>query len=155
MNIEGLAEWKGGGLLIGFRNPLQDGGKAPVVPLENPRAVVLGKEPAKFGKPILLDLEGRGIRSIDRVEDGYVIVAGPVADVGHFGLYRWTGKEGDAPALSSQAVHSRLSPEAAIAIQGTRQILLLSDDGALSQGVACGDPAKAAQRFRALRVTLP
>ena len=75
-NIEGLAATPEGGLLIGFRNP-RPGKQAIVIPLNNPADVVdAGKRPV-FGNPRLLDFEGRGIRSIEWINNVYVIVAGP------------------------------------------------------------------------------
>ncbi|WP_427308713.1 hypothetical protein [Cupriavidus sp. H39] len=53
----------------------------------NPAAVIKGNA-ARFGAPILIDLGGRGIRGIERVDKEYVIAAGPVADDGTFALYR-------------------------------------------------------------------
>ncbi len=54
LNIEGLtATVDQRALLIGFRNPLP-GGKALLVPLENPREVIAGAH-AHFGAPMLLE----------------------------------------------------------------------------------------------------
>ena len=41
------------------------------------------------------ELGQRGIRSIERIGNSYLIVAGPPADTGSFALYRWTGVPGD------------------------------------------------------------
>ena len=153
LNIEGLAAWKNGGLLIGFRGPLR-AGKAPVVPFKNP-ARVIGGGRAKFGKPVLLDLNGRGIRSIDRVAHHYLVLAGPVGDVGTFAVYRWTGKAADAPVLRYELPSSDIAPEALLAAPSSSEITLLSDDGSSQAEAACGSGAKAQQQFRALRVRLP
>src|SRR5438094_602992 len=75
LSIEGLASTPDGALLIGFRNPITDDGKALVARLKNPDQVVAG-QPAEFGKPITLDLGGLGIRSMERRGDEYLIVAG-------------------------------------------------------------------------------
>ena len=75
LNIEGLAATPAGGLLIGFRNPIRHG-KALIVPLNNPASVVEGAR-AELGDPIELDLEGRGIRSLELVGTTYLVVAGP------------------------------------------------------------------------------
>lgn len=152
LNIEGLAAGKAGGLLIGFRNPLIEG-KAPVVPLKNPAEVVQGDR-ARFDTPILLDLAGRGIRSIDRVGDHYLIVAGPVADAGTFALFRWSGSARDAPALQYE-LPSGFSPEALVPVAGSKDVDLLSDDGSTQAAVACGSATKAKQMFRTIRVRLP
>ena len=75
-NIEGLAATPDGRLLIGLRNPLPRG-RALLIPLENPADVIDHGQRARLGAPIELDLGQRGIRSIERVGDAYVIVAGP------------------------------------------------------------------------------
>jgi hypothetical protein len=58
LNIEGLADFGNGKLLIGFHNPLQ-GDMALLVPLENPVDIIAGAS-AKLGDPIELFLGGRG-----------------------------------------------------------------------------------------------
>ena len=153
LNIEGLAAWKTDGLLIGFRGPLI-AGRAPLVPFKNPAAVVSGGR-AGFEKPILLDLGGRGIRSIDRVEGHYLIVAGPVGDVGTFAIYRWSGEPADPPILQVQLNSGTVAPEALLPVPTSKEVTLLSDDGSSQAEAACGTDAKAQQRFRALQVRLP
>lgn len=145
LNIEGLAAAADGSLLIGFRNPLV-AGKALLVPLTNPGGVVKGSQKASFGPPVLLDLGGRGIRSIDRVGKGYVIVAGPIADAGSFALFRWTGLAADVPVNTGLSLPDRFSPEALVALPGRDDLLLLSDDGARCDA--------AAMKFQALRLRL-
>ena len=145
LNIEGLAAAADGSLLIGFRNPLV-AGKALLVPLTNPGAVVQGREKAAFGPPILLDLGGRGIRSIERVGNGYLIVAGPMGDADNFALFRWTGGATEAPVNTHLSLPGNFSPEALVALQGSDDVLLLSDDGA-----RC---AASAMTFQALRVRI-
>lgn len=57
-----------------------------------------GKQP-KFAKPILLDLGGLGIRSIEYVSGTqavYYILAGPKSD-GEVFLYRWSGATDEVP----------------------------------------------------------
>jgi len=150
LNIEGLAA-ADGGLLIGLRNPLVDG-KAIVVPLENPDGLIDGK-PAKFGSPVLLDLGGRGIRSIERVAHGYVIAAGPVADDGTFALYRWSGAASDRPVAFGQTAIATLKPEAIFTMPGTQRLRILSDDGGvLRDGVECKRLPAARQGFRSVMV---
>lgn len=127
-------------------------GKAPVVPLKNPADVVQGSR-AKFDKPILLDLAGRGIRSIDRVGNHYLVVAGPVGDAGTFALFRWSGDTSKAPELEFE-LPVGFYPEALVPIPGSKEVELLSDDGSSQLEAACGTPAKARQRFRTLRVRL-
>jgi hypothetical protein len=154
LNIEGLAAWKSDGLLIGFRSPLRDGNKALLVPLENPSAVVAG-EPPRFASAILLDLGKRGIRSIDRVGDHYIIVAGPTGNTGSFDLYRWSGGATDKPVLLPASLPAGHAFEALVSIPGTKgkKAVLLSDDGA-DDDIKCGKPGKAGQKFRSLGIEL-
>ena len=152
LNIEGLAATPDGGLLIGFRNPLRDG-RALVVPLQNPAELIEGKR-AKLGAPIELDLDRRGIRSIELVGSTYLIVAGPIADSGSFALYRWSGKAAEAPLLATNVKLGSLRPEALLAIPQTPRVQLLSDDGGLrARGIECKKLPMSRQSFRSLTVT--
>ncbi len=155
LNIEGLADTVDGHLLLGFRNPLKDG-KALVVSITNPAALVAGDGARPvFGLPALLDLDGRGIRSMERIGAVYWIVAGPIGDVGSFALYRWDGMPRHAPALAPLALPTDFNPEAMFALPGTADAMLLSDDGALRvEGTRCDRLDKARQRFRALRMPI-
>ncbi|MEH2589105.1 DUF3616 domain-containing protein [Bradyrhizobium sp. AZCC 1721] len=156
-NIEGLAATPDGRLLIGFRNPRPDR-KALVIPLNNPADVVkdAGKTPV-FGNPWRLDnLEGRGVRSIDWINNTYVIVAGPHGDAedsdmkAPFALFTWSGREGDTePVAMKVKIPADFAPEAVFAIPGSSSMMLLSDDGT-KKCKAAGKPQKS---FRAL--TLP
>jgi hypothetical protein len=153
LNIEGLADTADGHLLVGFRNPLKDG-KALLVPITNPAALVVGNgaRPA-FGPPALLDLGGRGIRSMERIGAVYWIVAGPTGDVGSFALYAWDGVPTHPATPAPVALPAQFSAEALFALPGTGQAMLLSDDGALRvEGTRCDQLDKAKQRFRALRI---
>jgi hypothetical protein len=147
LNIEGLAATPEGKLLIGFRNPIRDG-KALVVPIDNPQELLQGAR-AKFGKATGLDLGGRGIRSIERVGDAYLIVAGPFGEGSDFAVYRWTGAAGDAPNRLSHIDLAGLHPEALFAVPGTDQVQIISDDGGF-QG--CEDRAPADKQFRSIVV---
>jgi hypothetical protein len=151
LNVEGLAEGPYGTLLIGFRNPLREG-RALLVPLLNPDDLLRG-EAARFGAPIGLELGGRGVRSIERVADGYLIVAGPVADTGDFVLFRWSGQAADAPQRLQRVELGSLRPEALFAWPGSGALQLLSDDGGIeTNGVACKDRPPQQQAFRSLDV---
>lgn len=151
LNIEGLAATPDGRLLIGFRNPLA-AQRALVVPLENPADVVDGKR-ARLGAPIVLDLDGRGIRSIELVGTAYEIVAGPATDRGRFALYRWSGAAADAPVLAADVDLGDLRPEALFAVPSTPRVQLLSDDGGIEVGgKACKKLAAQRQTFRSLTV---
>jgi len=94
LSIEGLtATRESGELLIGVRSPLISD-KAILIPLRNADEVVNPGVEAEFGTPILLDLGGHGIRSIDYwpQRDLYLIVAGPATkSAENFRLYLWGG----------------------------------------------------------------
>ncbi|MNR01234.1 hypothetical protein D3C85_1170320 [compost metagenome] len=152
LNIEGLAAWTGDRLLIGFRNPLVLG-KALLVPLTNPAAVISGSQ-AKFDRPILVDLNGRGVRSIDKVGSEYMIVGGPVADTGAFATFRWSGDPAKPPKMMLE-LPAGYFPEALLSVPGFQEADILSDDGSRQPEAACGSAAKAQQWFRALRVRIP
>jgi hypothetical protein len=151
LNIEGLAATPDGRLLIGLRSPVLAKG-AIVVPLDNPAEVIEGRPP-RLGQPILLPLDGRGIRSMDYVASrkGYLIVAGPPGPEGAFALYRWSGTAGEAPeTLRDLAGH----PEALFLYPDDPDTLhLLSDDGDEPVGgKPCKKAAASRQSFRAYAV---
>lgn len=147
-NIEGLASTPDGSLLIALRNPIPQR-KAIVIPLLNPAELAEGKGPARFGAVIRLDLGGRGVRSIERVGRGYVIVAGPPGDSGSFAVYRWSGSTGDAPTPIGLDLGT-LRPEALFAWPDGQLSLLSDDGGVLVGGKACKDVDKRKRAFRAL-----
>lgn len=151
LNIEGLAATPDGRLLIGLRSPLFDR-RALVIPLNNPDDVISGQR-AEFGAATTLDLDGRGIRSIERVGADYWIVGGPTGDAGSFALYRWSGTGGD-PVRPFAIDLGDLRPEALFAIPQSNRIRLLSDDGGrLTAGVECKSLPLARQTFRGVTLT--
>jgi hypothetical protein len=155
LNIEGLAATPEGHLLIGFRNPVPRG-KALIVRLLNPTEVTEGKS-ARFAEPLLIDLAGKGIRSIERWQDGYLIIAGSVDGKGKSHLYQWNGGSG-SPTLLRDVDFTGINPEAISVIdrQGSPELLVVSDDGTRKvNGVECKklkDPMQ--KTFRAVSVSL-
>jgi hypothetical protein len=128
LNIEGLAATSNGELLIGFRSPLYEG-RALIVPLLNPQETIRGAG-AKFGKAMELDLHGSGIRSIERVGQQYVIIAGSAQDAQEPSrLYRWDGT--GKPKLVPNVTLRGLNPEGIAFHPGGSggDYFLLSDDG--------------------------
>jgi hypothetical protein len=154
LNIEGLCATPDGQLLIGFRNPIPDG-KALIVPLLNPNAVIRG-ERARFGAPILLDLAGNGIRDMGSWRGKYYLLAGAFDPRGTFRLYDWAGP-GHAPELIPSIAFTNFNPEALIFSDELNRVLALSDDGTRKVGgiesKRLADPAK--RRFRAMWMELP
>ncbi len=131
-NIEGLAATPDGALLAGLRAPLTGDGEALVVRIDDPSALVGLPPPADAavtgGAPAIaavstLDLGGRGVRSLERVGERYLIVAGSVEDGGEPpALYWWDGAEAVTPGPDVSL--AGLTPEALFAwSDGTVQIL--------------------------------
>jgi hypothetical protein len=146
LNIEGLcASADGGTLYFGLRNPrpkdVQNGrAKAIVVPLLNPNLVIEKGEAPVFGEPILWDLKGLGIRSMEYSSFNktcFVIAGGPDEDEG-FALYRWSGKPESEPELERELSlgKSKFSPEALMPFEKSGRLLIISDDGSLLVKVA-------------------
>lgn len=102
LNVEGLAALNGNpsAAYMGFRAPLVGEGKALIVPILNFTSLAESKKGGKrgmaeFGTPILLDLGGRGIRSMVSNGTAYLMLAGPVGDEGgDFALFVWDGGSG-------------------------------------------------------------
>ena len=154
-NIEGLAPARESGhLLIGFRNPVPQG-KALIVRLENPAALVTDTSAAaQLSVGGVLDLEGRGIRALEFVPalDRYLVLAGAFNDAQEFRLYEWAGRP-DAPARPLINHISDLKPEELIVVDATdREITLqlLSDDGT----DVCKEAPIAQRSFRGRTVRL-
>ena len=132
LNIEGLsATLDGKAALVGFRNPVP-GGRAIVVPFENPIEVLQG-ERARFAAPLLVDVGGLGVRSIGVWRGSYVISAGAAQDdEGHASrLFLWDGKT--APRAVDVDLRD-FTPEAIVSFANRSELLLLSDDGSRTLG---------------------
>lgn len=85
VDVEGLAV-DSGRLVLGFRGPVLRGGFNPVLKLKF-------EEPDK-AETVFVQLGGRGVRDIVRVQDGFLIVAGPVGDSDlSYRLYHWNGHD--------------------------------------------------------------
>jgi hypothetical protein len=146
-NIEGLAARPDGALLIGFRNP-RPMGKGLILPLLNPLEVVSHHARAQFGRPALLDLGGHGIRSLENVQGGYVLIAGPYGKTDPnpvFALYTWSGGD-TAAAIRLPFEVGAMHPEAVFARGHGPALQVLMDDG---------DQHDGPPRFRATEVILP
>ncbi len=177
-NLEGLAAAEDGSAWIAFRAPLLPAGArthALLVPVQSLDALVAGAASgslaagsASFGAPLLVDLGGRGIRSIERSSSGdYLIVAGPVpggaAATTDFRLYRWSGDPLDAPVWLPARLAERLvdgSYEALIGLPHAptpgSEVQLLVDNGDTvyyADGVIAKELAERRQaKFRGERI---
>ena len=152
LNIEGLTDVPGTGqLLLAFRSPVP-GGRALLVPIHNPAAMVERGDAADLGRPIELDLGARGVRSLVSWRGAYWIVAGSPHRRAESRLYRWDGS--GAPEWVRSVRFGELNPEALAEVtDDTRSgLLVLSDDGERDLG---GGPCKkldvdAEKQFRAM-----
>jgi hypothetical protein len=133
LSIEGLAALPDGRLLLGFRNP-QPGGRALLVPLENPSEVITGRR-ALFGAPLLLDLDRRGIRGLGTLGEDIVIAAGAHdnAPRTQFFTFQIDGRE--ARPIRGPAT-ADLNPEAIEFLPDPTRVawLIASDDGSMRIG---------------------
>jgi hypothetical protein len=93
LSIEAVTETAlPGELLVGLRSPLGPGDKAIVLHLKNAADVLARGATASFAPPILLGLEGQGLRDLVRDgKGGYLLIAGDPGDGGAFSLWKWTG----------------------------------------------------------------
>jgi len=127
--------------------------RALIVPLLNPAKLIAGKT-ARFGTPLELDLGQRGIRSIEQFGNGYLIVAGPTANVGSFALFMWSGNAGDAANQLADIDLKGLRPEALFPVAAGKGFQLLSDDGGVAvKGVECKKLPIGNQTFRSLSIS--
>lgn len=153
LNIEGLAATPDRELLIGIRNPIP-GGKALVVPLNNPQGVMQG-EKARLGAPLLIDLEGLGVRDFALADGRWLIIGGPGSEGGAFKLFKWKGP-GTEPNLIKQVKLKDFHAEAIIFYpdKGWREFQILSDDGSRPNHGVINKMLPFSQRqFRAVWVT--
>ena len=142
-NIEGLtmAPNSTTAAYIGFRTPYSNPtsrDKALVIPITNFTSLP-GASPgtATFGTPIQLDLDGRGIRSIECNNKGCLLIAGPAGEpspTDTFDLYFWSGNSADAAELlPTTPGMGQLNWEAIAELpsnfDGNQSVLMLVDRG--------------------------
>lgn len=118
--------------------------------LKNPKEVIDDKD-GKFGKPILLNLGGRGIRSMERNGMEYLIVAGRHDELNDSKLFRWNGKADSVPEEIPGVDFTGTNPEAMFFYPGGTYIL--SDDGNRTvNGKNCAEFKESdQQKFREFR----
>jgi hypothetical protein len=137
LNIEGLsATADGKSILIGFRNPrpkVDEVKKALIIKLNNPEEVVLEGAAADFDPPILLDLDGFGIRSIEYSSTlgKYLVVAGSHKSEDEEPLQILYAYDMTTGVLAELADFPILTPEAVFQFPDSSDIQVLSDDGTL------------------------
>ncbi|WP_353674753.1 ExeM/NucH family extracellular endonuclease [Synechocystis sp. LKSZ1] len=173
-NIEGLTFVSGTIAYLGFRAPIEPTSnrtQALIVPVTNFTTIAASANggttgSATFGSPIFLDLGGRGIRSIERSNDGsYLIVAGTAGAGNDFRIYSWSGNVNESPVdrgvdltalISGGSFESIVEVPASLA--STPSVQLLVDNGDTiwyNNGTISKDlPATNQQKFRSEVVTL-
>ena len=145
-NIEGMAFAPDNTTMyIGFRAPLEPTTSrvnALLAPIQNFESWFGNGTTATptFGAPVLLNLNGRGIRDIGRLApDLYVILAGDYDDAGALPtmVYRWNGNASDAPVLNSGFNVTGLNPEGVLPIYQAggalnySKLQIISDNGSV------------------------
>lgn len=125
VETEALTSWSGGALLIGFRQPIADG-LALLVPLENPHELLIDGSAPRIGDPVRLDLGGRTVRSMARLDEGrWLLTAGEVEGQADW-IGSWDGVVGhEVKPLGELEINA----EAIMVNRSGRQVWLLSDDG--------------------------
>jgi hypothetical protein len=161
LSIEGLSGTaKEGELLIAFRSPLVKR-KALLISLRNPEAIVDSEAPAEFGEPVLLDLGGLGVRSIDYWPErkAYYLLAGPSGDGGgQFQLFRWSGSVSTSPEpieavdFAAMGIGDDEAPEALLIEPDSSTVYILFDEGnRVVNGQKCKDAEE--QSFRSMSIS--
>ena len=129
LNIEGLTSSPDGKIIyIGLRNPVPNN-KALLIPLTNAEDVILKSAKPFLGDPIYLNLDKRGIRSVEysSFHNKYFIIGGSIDNEMQSALYSWSGDKEFLPKLLK--LFPDMNPEA-IAVQDNSAMLhLFSDDG--------------------------
>lgn len=86
IDIEGLAA-RGGKLYAGFRGPVLRGNFVPILEFEFSNPVV-------HNRVLYVKLQGRGVRDMVAVKEGFLILAGPVGDGAQsYQIYLWNGED--------------------------------------------------------------
>jgi len=87
IDAEGLTV-RSGWVYVGFRGPVLRGNFTPILKLRF-------DEPPMRENVSFVNLGGRGVRDLATVEDGIIILAGPVGDgPGSYQFYLWDGQDG-------------------------------------------------------------
>ncbi|MDO5706134.1 MAG: DUF3616 domain-containing protein, partial [Paracoccus sp. (in: a-proteobacteria)] len=141
LNIEGLAfHRQTQTLMLGIREPLV-GQNSLIVTIRNPNDVFAGLAEPRFADPIVLDLQGGGIRalSFDPVIGAFLIVNEIRGEDGrnHSQLWQWSGDPADSPApvdLPDIINLNNVESIDSITINGESRLLLMSDEGNEKKG---------------------
>ncbi|TXD97080.1 DUF3616 domain-containing protein [Psychrobacter frigidicola] len=136
LNIEGLTyAHKTDDLLLGLRAPMA-GESAIIIAIENPAEVFETNAAPIFGKPIFLNLEGGGIRSLhfSTILNKYVI-ANEVPDAkgkNYSKIWTWSGNPKDAPVfidLPELSDLKNIEGIDSVKVNGVAKLLFTADEG--------------------------
>ena len=156
INIEGLATASGDGLFFGFRNLFA--GKAAVVILKDASAALASHaHVGEFSLVAMLDLGGRGIRSLERIGTRYLVIAGRPDDAAKVGyaLFWWNGDADHVPEpWRNQPDFTDFDPEVAMLMPGGKAVMILSDDGDRYPKADLEDPTSDRRGFQSMVVDL-
>lgn len=157
LNIEGLTFDTKGVLWLGFRNPIING-KAILISITNPFELLKGSKPA-FGDYHLIDLEGKGFKSLAFYGNKFLIVAGAFNQGGDTKLYWWQASKNKNKPVSLNTNFPKQANIEALEITTNNKGTLIygaSDDGALLiNGKECKKLKTPKERkFRLYTVTL-
>jgi hypothetical protein len=136
LDIEGLSYRSlSQDLLLGLRHPVV-GGRSIIVPITNPDAMFNSGSAPVFGKPVLLELNGGGIRAIsyDPVLSAYVISNEIRGEDGRkvSQLWLWSGDADDPPSqlhLPGMINLANVESIDSVMVHGQPRLLLMSDEG--------------------------
>ncbi len=145
LNVEGLAyNTSRGTLKLGLRAP-KAAEKSIILIIENPTQVFTENVAPVFGEPILLNLQGGGIRALsyDAILGAFLIVNEVEDEVGFktSQLWTWSGHRDDEPIpinLPNIINLNNVESIDSIIINNEPRLLLMSDDG----DAKAGQPAK-------------
>lgn len=120
--------------MLGLRDPKADDNSV-IVTINNPDEVFEGKLP-QFGDPIMLDLQGGGIRALsyDPVLGAFLIVNEIEDESGEktSRMWRWTGNPAVAPELlqlPGLINMNNVESIDSVKLAGKNRLLIMSDDG--------------------------
>ncbi|MDO5504444.1 MAG: DUF5706 domain-containing protein [Actinomycetia bacterium] len=136
INIEGLSFHKATGqLLLGMRSPMV-GDESLIIVIENPVDVLTADAAPQFGEPIVLDLQGGGIRALsyDPVLGSFLIVNEIEDAEGDkmSQMWTWSGNADDTPtALELPGMINLNNVESvdSVTVAGEDRLLIMSDEG--------------------------
>lgn len=156
-NIEGLAATPDDRLLLGFRNPITEKGKALVVPIGNPKEVILGKKPrsecrSKLCSTVKVSEVSNSTRSVTCFYRRWDLRRRWVLCTLH--LVGTTRKD---PGIVKGVDLGTLSVEAIYFAPGDNmQLHIICDDGGRKiNGKDCKKVDPKAQSFRAMSLIIP